>query len=256
MTPDAQKLDPDAVNAELAGRSPAEILKWAADTFGPRLAVQSSMQKSAGMLMHLISRIAPATEVVFIDTGVHFPETLALRDEFIRRYGVNIRTYAPARSFDEQRADFGRELHLFDGDTDPPGYQKCCELRKEVPYIAAVRGRFDAVVGGLMRGEGGARSDVRVVSWDPRIEAFKVYPLAFVSEAEVDAYHAANDLPVHPLYAKGYASIGCSVCTTPIQPGESKRAGRWRHIREANPDLAGRDLYCGINLDDKKKTAG
>jgi phosphoadenosine phosphosulfate reductase len=69
----------------------------------------------------------------------------------------------------------------------------------------------------------------------------------------VDAYVQEHDLPVHPLYARGYASIGCFTCTTPIQPGEDRRAGRWRHIREANPDLQAQPIYCGINLEDRKK---
>ncbi|PKO19522.1 phosphoadenylyl-sulfate reductase [candidate division BRC1 bacterium HGW-BRC1-1] len=247
-------LDLESTNPQLASRSPEQILQWAVDTFGERLAVQSSMQKSAGMIMHLISRIAPDTEIVFIDTGVHFPETLAVRDEFIQRFGVNIRTYAPSLSFEEQRLEFGRDLYKFDGEVDGPGYQKCCELRKEMPYLAAVKGRFDAVVGGLMRGEGGARGDVKTISPDPRIDAYKIYPLAFITEEEVDAYNAEHNLPAHPLYARGFTSIGCSTCTTPVAPGESRRAGRWRHIREANPELAGRDLYCGINFDDKNQT--
>jgi phosphoadenosine phosphosulfate reductase len=245
-------IDIEAVNTELAGSTPAEIIAWAAKTFGARLAGQASMQKSAGMIMHLLARIAPDTEVIFIDTGVHFKETLELRDEFARRYGINIRTCVPDESFEGQHARFGRHLYLHDDDKDPPGYRECCRLRKEEPFVRAVRGRFDAVLGGLTRDEGGARAHIRVLSHDPRIDAYKIYPLAHCTEADIDRYTLENGLPVHPLYARGFASIGCETCTTAIKPGEPRRAGRWRHIREANPDLAGKDLYCGINFDDKK----
>ena len=140
------------MNLELRSKSPEEILRWAVDRFGGRLALQSSMQNTAGVLMQMISRIAPETEIIFVDTGVHFPETLQLRDEFRARYGLNIQTYGPEKSFDQQREEFGRDLYLSD-DTKPgslPGYRHCCFLRKEQPFVNAVKGRFDAVVGGLM----------------------------------------------------------------------------------------------------------
>lgn len=244
-------LDLDRVNEQLQGQSAEQILRWAVETFGERLAVQSSMQKTAGVLMHMISRIAPATEVVFVDTGVHFPETLEIRDEFIRRYGLNIKTYSPERTFDEQYADFRRHLYLFDHDKNPPGYHHCCELRKTVPFLNAVKGRFDAVVSGLTRDEGGARENIQYISLDPRFNGFKVHPLADWTEAMVESYTKDNDLPVHPLYEQGYRSIGCRPCTTPVQPGEHPRAGRWRHIREENPELAAQPLYCGINFGDR-----
>jgi phosphoadenosine phosphosulfate reductase len=245
-------LDIAKVNAQLRAMAPEEIVRWAIAQFGSRLAVQSSMQKTAGVLMHMISRMAPSTEVIFVDTGVHFPETLQTRDEFVRRYGVNIQTYHPEKTFEQQREQYGRDLCLYDSDTGAPGYQLCCELRKEVPYLAAVRGRFDAVIGGLMRAEGGARVNTQVISYDPRLEVYKIYPLAFASAEFVDGYTAEHGLPVHPLYAKGYASIGCAPCTTPLRPGESKRAGRWRHIREAGNMGADAHLYCGINFEDRR----
>jgi len=249
------KLDLHAVNAALRGRSPQEILQWAVRTFGERLALQSSMQKTAGVLMHMMSTIAPQTEIVFVDTGVHFPETLATRDEFISRYELNIRTYAPRLSFDNQFEQYGRYLHETDDTQDgaEPGYRFCCKIRKEEPFIEAVRGRFDAVIGGLMRSEGGARAAIDAVTWDERLDAYKIYPLAFWSPEQVNAYTQEHDLPVHPLYARGFTSIGCFTCTTAIRPGEDQRAGRWRHIREANQALAATPLYCGINLEDVKK---
>lgn len=246
-------LNLDEVNEALRGASAQEVLKWAVSTFGERLAVQSSMQKTAGVLMHMISRIAPRTEIVFVDTGVHFPETLETRDEFVRRFGVNIQTYAPAKTLDQQDEEHGRQLYLFDGEKDPPGYQLCCELRKEVPFLAAVRGRFDAVVSGLTRAEGGARKNIRPVSWDPRFEGYKVHPLIDWTEEMVEAYTREHDLPVHPLYSRGYQSIGCWTCTTPVMPGEHPRAGRWRHLRDDSAEEFV-PRYCGINQEDRNKS--
>ncbi len=250
------KLDVNAVSSRFEGATAQEILRWAVQNFGQRFAIQSSMQKTAGVLMHMISQIAPDTEVIFVDTGVHFGETLKIRDEFIQRYGLNIKTYLPEKTFEEQYSEHGRFLHETDDSRPdaPPGYQHCCFLRKEVPYVNAVKGRFDAIAGGLMRSEGGRRSNTPIVNWDERIDAYKIYPLALWTDEMVDAYSRENDLPVHPLYDRGFASIGCFTCTTPIQPGEDRRAGRWRHIREANPELQSKPLYCGINLEDRKNS--
>lgn len=248
-------LDLDIVNARLESASAEDILRWAIDEFGTqRVALQSSMQKTACVLMHLVARLAPTVHVIFVDTHAHFPETLALRDEYIRRYGLDIGTYAPRETFEAQRQRYGRDLYLFDDEFDPPGYRECCRLRKELPFLEAVRGRFDCVIGGLMRAEGGTRSRIPILSYDPRFEGYKLYPLANWTEEQVDQYLAEHKLPIHPLYERGFASIGCTHCTTPIAPGEPRRAGRWRHIREAHPErYPAEGLYCGINLEDRKR---
>ena len=247
------QLDLDELNVVLRAREPIEILRWAVETFGDRLALQSSMQKTAGVLMHMLSQVSLQTEIIFVDTGVHFMETLDVRDEFVRRYGLNIKSYSPAQSFDQQYNEYGHYLHEVDDSLagSPPGYKMCCRLRKEVPFIAAVRGRFDAVVSGLMRTEGGARGGVEIITWDARTEAYKINPLAYWTPAQVEAYTREQDLPVHALYGKGFPSIGCWTCTTPVQPGEDQRAGRWRHIREKNKEQRSAPIYCGINFEDR-----
>jgi phosphoadenosine phosphosulfate reductase len=240
------------LNERLELMPASEILQWAAATFPGRTAIASSMQKPTTVLIHMAAALGLDMTVIFVDTGVHFPETLALRDELARRFGVRIITVTPHKSFEEQYAEYGRHLYLHDSDTDPPGYQECCELRKEVPFLEAVRGHFDCVLGGLTRDEGGARKNIPMLTLDPRLGAYRRYPLATWTNDQIDEYVKAHSIPVHPLYAKGYASIGCRTCTTPIQPGEPKRAGRWRHIRENNPALAAEGMYCGLNLEDKK----
>ncbi|MCX7625153.1 MAG: phosphoadenylyl-sulfate reductase [Candidatus Sumerlaeaceae bacterium] len=247
-----------ALNEQLELMAPQQILGWAIERFGTdQVALQVSMQKTSCALMHMLSEIDRNVEVIFVDTGAHFPETLSLRDEYARRLNLKIVTYSPQQTFEEQFQQYQRHLYLFDDEFDPPGYRECCRLRKEEPFLAAVRGRFKCVIGGLMRAEGGARSSIRVLNFDPRFNGYKLYPLANWRVDDVDSYLDAHALPVHPLYARGYRSIGCTYCTTPVKEGEPSRAGRWRHIREAHPERYGQaGLYCGINLEDRVKQSG
>lgn len=238
-------LDIDSVNAQLEGKPPREIIQWAYETFGDGLGMLSSMQKTASAMMHILYELGRTdVEIMFVDTQYHFPETLQLRDEFIEKFGLNIKTYYPEQTPEEQFRQYGRELYLKDGD-----YQLCCEMRKEKPFLKAAQ-PFNALLSGLMRSEGGARKNIPVVSVDPRIDGYRIHPLHTWTSEDVEAYLAANQVPVHPLHDQGFPSIGCSTCTTAVRPGEDERAGRWRHIREQR----GTDekLYCGINFTDKK----
>jgi phosphoadenosine phosphosulfate reductase len=126
----------------------------------------------------------------------------------------------------------------------------CCKLRKEQPYLEAVK-PYKAALSGLMRSEGGARKQIPIVAEDPRIDGYKIHPIANWTRDDVEEYLEKNNVLVHPLHEQGYPSIGCEPCTTPVQIGEDERAGRWRHIREQNPD-AGTKIYCGINFSDTK----
>src|SRR5690606_8316285 len=157
-------------------------------------------QRTGCVLMHMVSRIATPVPVLFVDTGVHFSQTLELRDKYASDYGLQVETLLPERSFEEQYADFGRYLHEADDSLDrtEPGYNHCCYLRKEVPFVGAVKGRFDAIIGGLMRAEGGRRMNTEIVTYDPRIDAYKIYPLAYATDEQVDEYITRNELPMHP----------------------------------------------------------
>jgi phosphoadenosine phosphosulfate reductase len=242
-----EKIDLDAVNPALEEATPLEIIQWAYEAFGSGLAMLSSMQETASSLTHMLYKLSLCdVEILFIDTEYHFKETLDLRDRMIKEYGVNIKTYYPEKSPEAQFREYGRELYLKD-----PDYKLCCKLRKEQPFLKAVQ-PFQCVLSGLMRSEGGSRKNIPIVVEDPRTGGYKVHPLANWTRHDVDAYNEDNHVLVHPLHAQGYPSIGCRTCTTPIQIGEDERAGRWRHIREQNPDV-GTKLYCGINFSDVKK---
>lgn len=237
--------DLDQINQELESKSPQEIIEWAYGVFGDKLGMLSSMQKTASALTYMIYKAGLTDlEIVFIDTNYHFQETLDLRDQMIDQYGVNIQTYEPELSPEEQTKKYGRELWRYDGD-----YQLCCKLRKEVPFLQAAQ-KFDAMLSGLMRSEGGARKNIPIVVEDPRINGYKVHPLANWTKDDVLHYLDENDVLVHPLHSQGYPSIGCEPCTTPVQIGEDERAGRWRHIREQRKDDDSTKLYCGINFSD------
>ncbi len=245
-------LDIEQINKELEFYTPQEIIRWGYETFGTGLAMLSSMQKTASCLIHMVycERLTNLP-ILFVDTGYHFQETVDLRDEMIDKYGVNIITLKPDLTPEEQFRQFGRELYLRDGD-----YQLCCKMRKEEPFLKAAE-QYDAMLSGLMRSEGGARKSIPILAEDPRFDGLKLHPIANWTRSHVEEYNKKHKVLVHPLHDKGYPSIGCETCTTPVKPGEDERAGRWRHIREANPGSS-QKLYCGINLSDvsKKKSKG
>lgn len=212
--------------------------------YGNRVIHLSSMQKTAGVLMHMIYRTGARANIVFIDTQLHFPETLAVRDKFREKYGLEIVTVQPDITPQVQNKIYGTELHRF-----IDGQPLCCHLRKELPLKKAVeRFQAKALITGLMRAEGNGRSQVPAVSSDPRIKCTVFNPLFDWTSSQIEDYLRRHDVPVHSLYGQSYASIGCAPCTTPVNPGEDDRAGRWRHLRVSN---GCQPLYCNINYSDK-----
>ncbi|MGX8908933.1 phosphoadenylyl-sulfate reductase [Streptomyces netropsis] len=208
--------------AERAGReledAPAlDILRWAAETFGPRFCVTSSMEDA--VVAHLASRVLPGVDVVFLDTGYHFPETIGTRDAVAAVMDVNVITLTPRRSVAEQDAEHGPRLH----DRDP---DLCCALRKVQPLEEGL-GAYDAWATGLRRDESPTRAHTPVVGWDGRRRKVKVSPIARWTQADVDAYVEEHGVLTNPLLTEGYASIGCAPCTRATGVGEDARAGRW-----------------------------
>jgi phosphoadenosine phosphosulfate reductase len=240
---DAQ-LDGDRANADLAQLSAKERVGWAVETFGARVILLSSMQRTSLILMHIFHELGLANEVLFVDTGYHFFETLRLRDQVMRQWHLNLVTLYPALSIEEQETRFGKKLYSC---TD--GQPECCRMRKEEPLLQYLADKPQPVlVNGLRREEGGRRANLKALGRDLRTKGYQLSPLVDWKRGDIDAYTAEHRLPVHPLYAKNYASIGCYPCTTPIQPGEDERAGRWRHLRVLDGPEA--PQYCGINFSD------
>ncbi|WP_432586356.1 phosphoadenylyl-sulfate reductase [Streptomyces sp. HD1123-B1] len=217
-----RQTDDLATLAERAGRdledAPAlDILRWAADTFGARFCVTSSMEDA--VVAHLASRAFPGVDVVFLDTGYHFPETIGTRDAVAAVMDVNVITLTPRRTVAEQDAEYGPRLH----DRDP---DRCCALRKVAPLEEGLR-EYDAWATGLRRDESPTRAGTPVVGWDARRQKVKVSPIARWTQADVDAYVTEHGVLTNPLLMDGYPSVGCAPCTRRVLEGEDARSGRW-----------------------------
>ena len=209
--------------------APAEnIIEWAAATFGERFCITSSMGDAA--LAHLASQVVPGVDVVFLDTGYHFVETIGTRDAVEATLDVKLLTITPVQSVAEQDAAYGKDLYKTDPDL-------CCKLRKVQP-LAESLSHSDAWATGLRRAETHNRVIAPVIGWDAKKGKVKVSPLARWSDEQVEQYIAENGVLVNPLVYDGYPSIGCATCTRRVAPGEDPRAGRW----------AGQDkTECGIH---------
>jgi phosphoadenosine phosphosulfate reductase len=231
------------LNDRFLGASPVEILRFAHRVFGRRAAILTSMQRAGMLLCRLAEREHLDLDVLFVDTGVLHPQTLAVRDELVRTHGrLSVITLMPERTFEEQTAEEGL-LYL-----SKEGQERCCELRKTEPLLRA-RGRYDALISALRRGEGGARASVLPFSLDLAMGAVRVHPFASLEREALDAMIAEDpEVLVNPLHAMGFATIGCFTCTTPVRPDEPERAGRWRHLAGV--------AYCGINPVDRGAAGG
>jgi phosphoadenosine phosphosulfate reductase len=202
---------------ELELASAEHIIEWAVETFGSRFCVTSSM--SDGVLTHLASRVAPGIDVLFIDTGLHFVETLGTRAAVAATTTANVVTLSPNLSVRDQAEAYGPELWERNPDL-------CCALRKVAP-LADGLASYDAWATGLRREETHNRVITPVVGWDERKRKVKVSPLARWSADDVDRYIAEHNVVVNPLQFDGYPSIGCWPCTKRVEAGADPRSGRW-----------------------------
>ena len=225
---DALRALAQSAGRELEEASASEILTWAADTFGARLCVTSSMEDA--VVAHLASKALPGVDVVFLDTGYHFPETIGTRDAVAAVMDVNVITLTPRQTVAEQDAEYGPRLH----DRDP---DLCCALRKVKPLEEGLKG-YQAWATGLRRDESPTRANTPVVGWDEKRQKVKVSPIARWTQDDVERYVAEHGVLTNPLLTDGYASIGCAPCTRRVLEGEDARAGRWAGLGKTE---------CGIH---------
>lgn len=205
------------VNAQLENASAEQIADWAVATFGDRLTVAASMQDT--ILPHMFSARLTGVHVLFLETGYHFAETIATRDEAARQFPITVINATPRQSVEEQDAEFGKDLFARDPNL-------CCFMRKVDPLARALT-KYDAWVTGARRVDVVTRAQLPVVSWDEGHGLVKINPLALWNDMQVEIYQTAHSLPRNPLVAQGYPSIGCAPCTRKVAPGEDPRAGRW-----------------------------
>jgi phosphoadenylyl-sulfate reductase (thioredoxin) len=213
-------IDVEDVAQDLEGRPAAVVLQWAADRFAPRVTFATAFGAEGCILVHLIGSLRLPIDIFTLDTGLLFPETLELWRRLEDRYEVTIRAVRPELTLADQAARHGDRLWESDPD-------RCCEIRKVLPLRRALTG-FDAWVSSIRRDQTQDRSDARVVERDGRFGLVKVNPLAGWTSDDVRTFVARNDVPVNPLHERGYPSVGCRPCTTPVAAGEDPRAGRWR----------------------------
>lgn len=222
-------------NLELRSRQPdeagpAEVVAWVAANFAvSQAAVACSMADAA--LPHLVSQSLPGVDVLFLDTGYHFLETRFTRDEVASRLDVNVVDVKPAQSVRDQDAEFGADLFARD-----PGL--CCARRKVEPLQRALGG-YEVWFTGVRRDEAPTRAATELVVWDERNGLVKVNPVAAWSFDDLIDYATVHDVPVNPLIASGYPSIGCAPCTRPVAPGEDPRSGRWAGLTKTE---------CGLHV--------
>jgi phosphoadenosine phosphosulfate reductase len=184
------------------------VVKWALDRFGHSVVLAASFQDV--VLIDLAVKVRSDLEVVFLDTGAHFPETRSFVDQVTARYGLNLTVTQPGPEADEW----------------PCGSARCCEFRKVAPLRTALAGR-KAWLTALKRVDAPTRAAAPIVGWDHTFGLVKLNPMAEWTDDDIASYLADHDLPVHPLVPRGYLSIGCAPTTRPVTEGEDPRAGRW-----------------------------
>lgn len=215
-TAELQHLAAEAART-LEGAPAEDVIAWAAQVFGRSAAVACSMADA--VLPALVADAVPGVDVLFLDTGYHFTDTIVTRDIVAERLDVTIVDVRPRLTVAEQDRQFGADLFA----RDPAA---CCRMRKVEPLREALSG-YDAWFTGVRRDEGPTRAGTPVVTWDESFGLVKINPLVDWTYDEVLEYAGSRQIPVNLLVTNGYPSIGCEPCTKPVAEGEDPRAGRW-----------------------------
>ena len=209
MTPASDLLSElEDVNDRFERSTPLDILKWTFDRFNDDVAMACSFEDVA--LLHMVHELRPATEIIFLDTGGHFQETLDFADRMTNEWSLSVTRTVPGP----------------DAAASPCGTANCCELRKVEPLGRALDGR-SAWITSVKRVDAPSRASMKTLMWDEKFGLVKVNPLATWSDDDVEYYLKSHDLPEHPLWAEGYASIGCAAMTLKPQVPGDRRSGRW-----------------------------
>lgn len=215
--------------------SAQEVLRWAMQEFGQRFAVVTSFQREGMVIVDIAARISPAVRVITLDTGRLPEETYQMMDLVRERYGVRVEAVPPdAGEVEAMVASHGANLFR----REPVLRKLCCQVRKVRPLAVRLAG-LDAYAVGLRRGQAESRESVEAISLEEG--RFKISPLADWTERQVEQYRLEHGVADHPLYAKGYTSIGCEPCTRAAREGEDERAGRWWWEQEG-------DKECGLHF--------
>lgn len=213
--------------AELADASAEELLRWVEEHFSGHYVVASNMQDAA--LVEMAAKVHPGVDVLFLDTGYHFAETIGTRDAVEAVYGVNVVNVTPEQTVAEQDQLVGKDLFASDA-------ARCCSLRKVQPLSKALKG-YTAWVTGIRRVEAPTRANAPLISFDEAFGLVKINPIAAWSDEQMQEYIEANGILVNPLVDEGYPSIGCAPCTQKPVEGADPRSGRWAGLAKTECGL-------------------
>lgn len=230
------------LNERFETAEPAEIVRWALEDSGlERIALASAFQAEGTCVMHMASLIRPDVEVLFLETGFHFAETLAFKEQLAERLGLTVIDLVGPYTVEQQAEELGDRLY----ETDP---QRCCEINKVRPMFEALQ-KLDGWVTAYRRDSSPTRANAPIVDQyelEPGAWIVKVNPVVNWTRADTLAYLEANHLPHNPLYELGYTSIGCAPCTRMRFEGEHERSGRWAGLSK---------WECGIHERESRQRA-
>jgi phosphoadenosine phosphosulfate reductase len=209
----------DEIGIAAESWKPEQVMAWAFDTYGEKIAIATGMGVEGMALLDIASRVNPSLKIFTGDTEFLFPETYDLMDRVEENYGIKIERLYSQLTPEAQATEFGPDLWASDPD-------QCCALRKVQPLQRKLA-TLDAWVTAIRRGQTSVRAGVRKIEWDAKFNLVKINPLADWTREQVWSYVIRNDVPYNPLHDQNYPSIGCTNCTRAVKPGEDPRAGRW-----------------------------
>ena len=231
------KLDLESLNRKFERSDPEEVIRWAIKEFQPKIAVTSSFQTESVVLLHMVAKVDSNLPVLFLETGWHFPETIAFKKEVVEKLGLKnvVELKADPKTREAFNAKHGGKPYEKDPDA-------CCALNKVEPLETAMKD-LRAWISGIRRSQSKTRKDIRIIE-EYQGGMFKINPIANLTSGDIWWYIKEHQLPRHPLFDKGYLSIGCWPCTRPVQPGDDERSGRWAGTEKTE---------CGIHTFLKQK---
>jgi len=244
MSAVVEELNLPELNAAFETTDPEKIVSWSAAQFGNDIVMSSSFGAESALLLHMATQVLPNIKVIFVDTGYLFPETHQFMEQLRSRLNLNVWTY---------RTKNDPIAYLRHAGEDNPGWRKdidaCCAVNKNEPFERALRElQPKAWLRGTRRDQAETRKDMQFIQWANRYNCYSISPILNWKSRDIYGYLKKHDLPYHPMYERGFPSIGCNPlsCTQAIQIGEDARSGRW----------AGKGkVECGINLTDSQDSA-
>jgi len=209
----------DSLAEKYEHTNPKELLQWGIDNYEQEIILACSFGPEDLVLLDMLATITTQPKVFYLDTDLHFKETYETRDRLAEKYNMSFIQIRPELNLDEQARQYGDKLWKSNPD-------HCCYLRKVKP-LTKVLSQHEAWITGIRREQAPTRANARKVEWDAKFNLLKLNPLANWTHQDVWNYIREHDIPYNPLHDQNYPSIGCEVCTHPVEPGQDPRSGRW-----------------------------